>query len=947
MDSVLSAFIQAHRADDRETHYNFVSTLRPKGRYLFDRAQLEELMKLYCKRLNDIPNMMSGLGEMPQEYSMLVVDADIKKTLLELEEKYKTDNEGKNVIPFKQVDEKGMITYNYLPPIYTELQVRQVIAAYQFVMQQLTRDFENNYAICILLEKKPYISDDYLKSGFHLAFINYFCEKSMMDTYLIPRVVDKVNEMRIFHSLGFANSSDVLDISKKMHHSKPWMMYGSRKNEYSGFYQVTRAFGMNGVEISLDEAFRGYQLFDHYQRPIDISQNRAYHYPRIFSVNPTYRKVVEIAPTFDPRDVGVEVYQDKKNSNQKPDLDYEERMKLARELVPLLSAERAENHDLWIEVGWVLKSISEGSEEGLQLWNDFSMNCPEKFNDADNMRRWAKMYIGNFKIGRLKQFAKEDSPEEYRALMSTRFEARMDEASMSRTHNDLAKALYEQYSEEFVCVSKKKNLWFQYRDHHWMPCEEGIELSKKISDDLAQEYYKKSGEFLDNSNNIGNEGKNKDIMAKFKMVSDLIIKLKTNSFKNSIMKECAEVFYDREFLRKLGQNKYLIGLKNGVYDLKEHKFREGRADDYIYHQLPIYFREYNENDPWVIETQTFFEKVIVDDQLRDYFLDRMAEVLIGGNKRKHVYFWTGRGNAGKSMTMELFSKMLGEYCKEVPNSIFVGDKPKTGQACPELARTDKGVRLVCTQEPNKKDRINTGAIKEYSGNDRIFVRGLYEDGGEMLPLFKMVMICNDLPEVTNNDLAFWNRVRVIEFGSKFAYNAPVSEDEQFEKRIFPRDDLLGEKFEHMVEPLFWMLVQRLKKIPLKIKEPACVTDAGEKYRRSQDVYSKFIDERIIVDEKGTVNINEMYVSFKDWHKSTYNSGRPLPSKDDMFSNIADMWGNAIKFSWPGYRLRQEKDDIAEGKAEKHTSFDLSKQLGKVLGMPNGIGMVNPLATQQA
>ncbi len=939
MDPVLASFIQGFRTLDRETPYNFVSTLRPKGRYLFDRRPLEEFMRLYCERLWNDPNMMSGLGEMPLDYSMLVVDADLKKTLVEVEELYKKAVEGLNAPPFKQIDEHGNVIYQPLY-LYNQEQVRYVISSYQAIMQQLTLKFESKHGICILLEKTPYVCDDYMKSGFHLAFINYFCEKSMMDAYLIPRIVDKVNEVKMFANLGFVNTSDVLDISKKMHHAKPWMMYGSRKNEFSGSYRVTKAFGMNGVEISLEEAFRDYKLYDHFQQPIDITQNREFHYPRIFSVNPTYRDIVEIFPTFDARDIGVEVSVEKKHNDHKPDLDYEERMKLARALVPLLDPVRAETYDSWIEIGWILKAISEGSEEGLQLWNSFSESS-EKFNDARNMKEWAKMYIGDYTVGSLKHYAKLDSPDEYRSLMAERFTARIDEASISRTHNDLAKALYEQYSEEFVCVSKKKNIWYQYRDHHWTPCEEGVELSKKISDELALHYTKLLKAYFDEMNLQGNEAKIKDYQAKTKLISDLIFKLKTNSFKNSIMKECAEVFYDHEFMKKIGQNKYLIGLKNGVYDLKEYKFREGRPEDYIYHQMPICFQEFNENDPWVIETQTFFEKIFVDDSIREYFLDRMAEVLVGGNKRKHVYFWTGRGNAGKSVTMELFSKMLGEYYKEVPNSVFVGEKTKTGQACPELARTDKGVRLVCTQEPNKKDRINTGATKELSGNDKIFIRGLYADGEEFLPLFKMVMICNDLPDVTANDPAFWNRVRVIKFNSNFSYNAPATEEEQFERRIFPRDDMLPEKIPKMIEPLFWILVQRLKKIKSVISEPASVKEAGENYRRSQDVYSKFIDEKIIVDEKGVVNVNELYIHFKDWHKATYNNGRPLPSKDDMFSSISDIWGNANKVTWTGYRLRTEKDDVAEGRAEKHTSFDLAKQLK----LP--IGMVNPLAARMA
>jgi hypothetical protein len=84
------------------------------------------------------------------------------------------------------------------------------------------------------------------------------------------------------------------------------------------------------------------------------------------------------------------------------------------------------------------------------------------------------------------------------------------------------------------------------------------------------------------------------------------------------------------------------------------------------------------------------------------------------------------------------------------------------------------------QEPSEQDRINIGFMKELSGNDRIMTRGLYKEPCEFKPQFKMILTCNELPEVPSDD-GTWRKIRVIEFTSKFCEN-PVKPNEFADSR---------------------------------------------------------------------------------------------------------------------------------------------------------------------
>lgn len=920
MDRTLSDFILKNRNTDREVHYTHVSCVRPKGRYGFGRKELDELWNLYCNQLQANPDLISGMAEIPQEYAMLVVDGDIKKKILDV---YKEHPEIK--ITYTEGDQTKI---KYQPiRLYKPEHIQQTIRIYQDVIKSVTKDWNPKHSVCILLEKDPYICDDYIKSGFHLAFINYFCGKALQDTYLIPRVVDKVDQAEIFKDLGYSVSSKVLDIEKKHSNPKPWLLFGSRKSETSGTYKVSRAFAQDATEISLEEAFKDYKIYNGFEQEMKMDKEISYYYPRIFSINPCFRKNVDIVPMFDASSSIPFTEHKESRDDIKHDQTLEQQLQTAKDLVELLDPSRAEKRDEWMEIGWILYSISQGTEDGLQLWITFSQMCPEKFSLEICLREWSRMFMGSYTIGSLKFYAKMDSPEEYETFWRSRLEKMVSKA-INGSHNDLAKALYESYSTEYVCASLKPEMWFYYTNHHWEQMEEGIELRKKISDDLVHRYtalVKDQFDALAEAEDEDTDGK-KSSEGKIATIYKLIRNLKSNTFKNSIMKECREVFYDRNFLKRLGKDKYLLALQNGVYDCKNHIFRDGKPEDYIAFQMPIKYVQFTDLDAWVIETNTFFEKVIPDISIREYFLDRLAELLVGGNKRKHLYFWTGRGNNGKSVMKSLVQRMFGAYFIDIPNSVLVGAKPKSGGACPELARSDRGVRVAFTQEPNKKDLINTGASKEYSGNDTFYVRTLFEKGGEIDPLFKLIMITNDLPGVTANDPAYWARVRVLPFESTFTDNPPADDEEQYRTKTFLKDDNFEEKINDMLEPLFWMLTQRLPKIKRVIYEPKKVKDATDKYRRSQDVYAQFIDERLMVDDSKSINISEFYVTFRDWHKQSF-PGQNIPNRNDCYDYLLDIWGYPTNTRWAGFRFRMEKDDIDDGRAEENKSVDYAAQSG--------------------
>jgi phage/plasmid-associated DNA primase len=258
-----------------------------------------------------------------------------------------------------------------------------------------------------------------------------------------------------------------------------------------------------------------------------------------------------------------------------------------------------------------------------------------------------------------------------------------------------------------------------------------IETVKKLYDELKE---------------CQDKAKETMVQARIKQIQKMVSNLKSATYKNNVMTECCEVFYDPQFLEKLDTDPYLICFKNGVYDLRQNTFRKGCPDDYLSKSMPINYTKFSEDDEKVHDVFTFLEQVFPDKSVRKYFLDVSSDVFVGGNHEKIVLFWTGEGDNGKSVTQNFFDLMLGKLSIKLNTNIITGKKPSAGSAFADLARAGGGVRWAVLEEPDADEMINTGIFKHLSGNDKFYARDLFEkgkDSKEITPLFKLVFICVD------------------------------------------------------------------------------------------------------------------------------------------------------------------------------------------------------------
>jgi P4 family phage/plasmid primase-like protien len=463
-------------------------------------------------------------------------------------------------------------------------------------------------------------------------------------------------------------------------------------------------------------------------------------------------------------------------------------------------------------------------------------------------------------------------------------------------------------------VGKKgKGTYYQYHNHRWKEMDGHLLLREKIRSEVKDRYFQHIHEIFTKTSPTLTAEQCEEIIQDCTQDQNKLIKvinsLSSTNFKNQVMDEAKEHFYDKDqtFLNNLDSNPNLLGFENGVYDLINGKFRKGIPEDNISMTTRIEYREYDKYDELVVQVKEFLEKVLPVNKVRDYVLTLLGSFLNGENKDERFHIWTGTGGNGKSKLIELFEMCIGDYSCKLPISLLTTKRKGSNEAQPELART-KGKRSAILQEPDEHTRINVGLMKEMTGGDTIIARNLYEAPIEFKPQIKMILICNHLPELPYDDEATWRRVRAVEFKSKFVDEADWDSNDPNQ---FVKDENLSQNFKHWKEPFIWILLQYYKKyIKNGIKEPPEVMECTRQYKDQNDHFADFFQNHLIHNElkEEILTIRQIYNHYKDI--AIHNSEKP---KDKKFlkkyfeKQIGPIQGSGVNAGWRGWDIKRTDD----------------------------------------
>ena len=513
-------------------------------------------------------------------------------------------------------------------------------------------------------------------------------------------------------------------------------------------------------------------------------------------------------------------------------------------------------------------------------------------------------------------WAKQDAYDAYVEVKKNTLNSFLEKSCICVNDYDLAMVLYQMFKEKYICSSITHKLWYVFKEHRWV-IDRGQTLRKAISQDMWTAYtaYQvkcsddlgKLCELVDEETNE----KARQIKATQKNIANILQRCKQSGDKDHIIKEALELFYDDNFIKNMDSNKYLLCFTNGVVDFDAANeyggkiiFREGYPQDYITKTTGIPYISAAVIDK-SIETQIiqFMEELFPDPELRTYMLNHLASTFIGTNLNQTFNIYVGCGSNGKSLLTDLMTHTLGEYSGTVPITLVTEKRTSIGGVSPELIQL-KGLRYAVMQEPSKNMRINEGMMKQLSAGDPLQGRALYCDSETFDPQFKLVVCTNSLFDFNSNDDGTWRRIRKCDFESRFL-DAEDFESAEKDGKTFIKDKSLKDKMPAWAPVFASMLVSRAYLTKGNVAECARIVNSSKQYRHSQDPFSAFIGDKIVVCDKTSMPLTEMELKtvFKEWLRDTYPGYKAkLP---ELYELITKKYGKQEAKGWVGIRLNEQ------------------------------------------
>jgi len=894
----------------------------------------------------DLPKFYKKLDKYLKKHQLQIVErlGDIHPFIIDIDLKY-----------------KDSITERQ----YTDETIQQIVSyLWNDLADELDLEDHSKYGEIWVMEKeKPYPcanSKKYqFKDGIHIALP---CIKLKNETY--RQIVNLLKDSKTIESIlkntcsiepSNMNDGSILDAG-----FSSWHPYGcSKENETP--YQLVKVYNVdedNSIHLIDQDIFE-----DCYSESLDLMKKLSVCYHKEENVqykdhlHVSIDKQLKIKKLTNNKMVAKK---ERKNKNQyyvdnnqvinRYQIVEEEELKFINNLVTCLSKKRAEDYGTWIQVGLCLKNIN---PDLLDAWKGFS-SLSDSYDEEVCDKKWKSIndnHQGGLSVGSLYYWAKSDNNEKYYKIMKENLRGIIEKSINygPDAHHLIGLVIAKYYENQFICIDINDE-WYYFNGVRWKRTLKGNALKKKIHNDIYNIYHEYQLEYKEKRDNeeegttlyqVYSDNHDKCLSFQKKLLQENYVCTVINALKH--------LFYKENIMEEFDMNVDLIGFENGIYDLKECVFREGRPEDYVTmsnkmilpidpewemgDDLPIPESPISLDDlvPMVSgiedydelyeEMELFIRQVVPSDDMREYLFRFISKCLSGKNKEEGFYIWTGSGGNGKSKLVELISLCFGDYYCNLPIALLTQKRKASGAASPELART-KGKRFVVMQEPGTKEKLNIGEMKEITGNDKIQARGLFKEPFEFRPQFKLIMMTNELPIIESDDDGTWRRVEAVPFISRFV--DPKDVDESQHKYL--KNTSLQEDLPYWMIPFMCRLLLECREYYKGgIHIPKAVTDKTKQYRNANDLVGQWIEENCEEhdfeessngDRFAPSEFAELYPRFTDWCDEEEIKNRP---DRQAVRESLKKWQEKSKY---GLMISKKKSDKMRNGTENAPRFNL-------------------------
>jgi len=384
--------------------------------------------------------------------------------------------------------------------------------------------------------------------------------------------------------------------------------------------------------------------------------------------------------------------------------------------------------------------------------------------------------------------------------------------------------------------------WFYWDGHYWKPDIENLELqelAKRVSPVIASEV----GNY-DLSDNKVNEIINWAKQAK----SNTRI---SNMIKSAVSDKRVQVPIDQ-----WDGDVNLLGVKNGVVDLKTGELLSGRPDLYITRRAPVAYTPGLRN----VRFEQFLDfSTGGDKEFQEWLQRAVGYTLTGLNNQDALFLVYGPPGSGKTTFIETIVNALGtqQYSWTLDSSVLAAGDGLANRTDEYHMAELRGRRMIWVDELPESERLKENQVKKMTGSGTLQGRSPGERPFTFRSQGKLWVTTNHRPIITDD--AMWRRLRPIPLT-----NVPDNPDKDL--RPYLSDPEGG-----LPAALSWAVDGAIKYLNSGAKDPlgwcSVVKNAADIYRKNEDRIGLFLEEETREGEGLSVAVSELFVAYRKWSES--------------------------------------------------------------------------------
>ena len=611
-------------------------------------------------------------------------------------------------------------------------------------------------------------------------------------------------------------------------------------------------------------------------------------------------------------------------------------MKYINDVMSIITLDRSFKHsDVWP----ILQTLANMGEKYKKTAETFVRRFPEKFkNMSDFNQRWSSARssyevakqsgttVRTFKyiesIAKKCDKAKFQSIQDNHEIMNI-YQLAFDPKTVGKfQHADIAKILYQMYSEEYVIdyePGAKTPQWFKMmlpgdadlqpgEMFKWRPFAEPISLSKVISDSLARKFSIVLGNMQEKIKTLSEDiaGINKVNVEYLKrVIKDFQISccnLRQHQFKRSVIAECKELFNKRGFIEQLDADDMIMGVGNGLLRFCNNGFVEfiNHIHEYkVCTSTKVNWVKFNPRDENV-KTMLLCLRSMFSDEDSDKFelvMNYASLGLTGKQKPSKMFMLYGGGRNGKSMFMEWLRNVFGDYGGKGSSSLIVGATSANADGASPALYAIKGKRFMSYGECGPNSSLNVQFFKEILGGEKQTARPLFGQLSSFYAKCVHFLPLNNLLKIHNTDYATWRRVVLIKHTIKFFNRASPDYDprnpcHRIQDKYIKDPSTLAQNPIYL-EALLSYLVYTWERLQYKydgdldkIPHPHVKADTAY-YKSTQDTFDDFINRRFVklADATARFDMSKLIMCYVQWME-TKGHGKGIRG-DDLEDKLRD------------------------------------------------------------